>query len=171
MRCINRSCSDCTSMRACAGATLATTARGLRPPNEVKPSICRSNDPRLTRDSMEAISWAIASSTSPMKRNVQMIVPRIDPSRPRQPAAQGRERVADIGRNFDSGEKTRHCETLKSRGASGSRALNQFFDRRQDAHHNRIDAGDIRMKAVALVQLRIGGNAIQEERIKDDRVS
>src|SRR4051794_23471483 len=38
----------------------------------------------------------------------QMVVLRINPARARQPAAQARQRLSDIGRNFDAGEEPRH---------------------------------------------------------------
>ena len=79
------------------------------------------------------------------KSQRQVIIPGVDPSRARQSATQGRQRLSDIGRNFDSGKKARHCETLRSRCASGARAFHQLFHRRQNARHNRINAGDIRM--------------------------
>ena len=81
----------------------------------------------------------------------QVIISRVDPSRARQSATQGRQRLSDIGRNFDSGKKARHCETLRSRCASGARSVYQLFHRRQNALHNRINAGDIRMQTVHLI--------------------
>jgi hypothetical protein len=38
----------------------------------------------------------------------QMIIFGVDPARSRQAATQCCERLPDIGRNFNSGEKTRH---------------------------------------------------------------
>src|SRR5262245_65595857 len=51
----------------------------------------------------------------------QMVISRIDPARARQPTAQGRKRLADIGRNFDSGKKTRHAK-LSNHDARPARA-------------------------------------------------
>ena len=42
----------------------------------------------------------------------QVIVFRVDPARARQAAAQCRERLPYIERNFDPGEETRHGETF-----------------------------------------------------------
>ena len=55
----------------------------------------------------------------------QVIVLRIDPARTRQSAAQRRQRLPDIGRNFDTGEETRHGETFNyDPRAARARAIN-----------------------------------------------
>ena len=90
-----------------------------------------------------------------------MVVFRIDPARPRQASAQRRERLSDIGRNFNSGKKTRHCEALKSRRARGARSCNQLLDPRQNERHDSLNTCGARMQAIPLVQFGIGSNAVE----------
>src|SRR6476659_8161315 len=47
----------------------------------------------------------------------QVIVFGIDPARARQAAAQRRQCLADSGRDFDAGEKPRHCRSPYCRSA------------------------------------------------------
>src|SRR5262245_62744019 len=100
-----------------------------------------------------------------------MVVFRIDPPRTRQASSQCLERLSDIGRNFNPGKKTRHCEALKSRRPPSARSDNQLLDPWQDARHDGLNTCAVRMQAIPLVQFGIGSNAIEEEWIKDDRMS
>ena len=101
----------------------------------------------------------------------QMIIFRIDPARARQTAAQHAERLSDIGGNFDTGEETRHGELPIHDAARRAHGGDQLLDPRQDTRHDHVDAGGIRVQAIALVQLGVGGHPVEEERIKDDRMS
>ena len=55
--------------------------------------------------------------------------------------------------------------------ADGAHAGNQLFDLRQDTRHDHVDAGGGRVQAIGLVELGIAGHPVEEERIKDDRMS
>src|SRR6202142_1523522 len=51
------------------------------------------------------------------------------------------------------------------------RTRDQLLDPRQDTRHDYVDAGGVRVQAIALIQLGIGGHPVEEEWIKDDRMS
>ena len=100
-----------------------------------------------------------------------VIILRIDPARARQAAAQHRQRLRDLGRNLDAGEKTRHglqSRTYERDARTRAISSSTFGRIRFDDH---IDAGCIGMKAVALVERVVGRHAVEEERIKDDLMS
>src|SRR5664279_3860949 len=100
-------------------------------------------------------------------RDSQMIVLRRDPARARQSAAQHGERLSYVGGNLNTGEEPRHGSLLLF--ACTARTRDQLLDLRQNTRHDHVDAGGVRVQAVALVQLRIGSYSVEEEWIKDDR--
>ena len=85
--------------------------------------MCSSKPSRLTRPSIERdfVGDRVVDVADEAQR--QVIIFRIDPARARQPAAQHRQRLADIGGDFETGEEARHGETL-----TGSHALS-LYDR------------------------------------------
>src|SRR3972149_3369706 len=58
-----------------------------------------------------------------------------------------------------------------SQSARRTRTGDQLFDLRQDTRHNDVDAGGVRVLAIALVELEIGGHTVKEGGIKNDRMS
>ena len=102
-------------------APTATTARGLRPPNEHQPFQMKIESPALDAAEHQGdfLRDHVVHVADEAQR--QMIILRIDPARARQSAAQHDERLADIGGNFDTGEETRHGSLTSSTRARRAR--------------------------------------------------
>ena len=82
------------------------------------------------------------------------------------------ESLSDVGGDFDAGEETRHRQNSFALRTARLRARgDQLFCLRQDARHDRVDTRGVRVQAIVLVQLGIVGHPVEEERIKDDRMS
>ena len=146
MRCISRSCSACTSSNGCTGDTAATTARGLRPPNERQPFQMQLE--RAALDAAEHRGDLLGDHVVDVADEAQrqVIIFRIDPARARQSAAQHAERLPDVGGDFDTGEETRHGDfrfTMRALHAHGDQLLRPAagYAPRSRRRRRRSDAG------------------------------
>ncbi|GCC47412.1 hypothetical protein chiPu_0031795, partial [Chiloscyllium punctatum] len=89
-----------------------------------------------------------------------VIIFGIDPACAGKATTQAGEGLADIGRNFQTSEQTRHRYNPRCLArVLGARTL-------QDILHDDVHTFRGRVHAVGLIDLRIGRNAIEEERIE-----
>ena len=77
--------------------------------------------------------------------------------------------------NFETGEQPRHSNSPQFRSVIDPRAARARAISSSTCgsmrRHDHVDAGGIRMQAVGLVELGIGGHAVEKKRIKDDPMS
>jgi len=75
---------------------------------------------------MTRLSLAEAPSISPMKRRGDVIIFGIDPTGAGKAAPQAGKRLADLGRDFQSSEQTRHRKDLPMLGHDFRKACPRF---------------------------------------------
>src|SRR5665213_4537977 len=62
------------------------------------------------------------------------------------------------------------ASSSSSRRTRRARHSYQLLDLRQDTRHDRVNAGSVRVQAIGLIELGVGGHPVEEEWIEDDRM-
>ena len=99
-------------MSAGSGATFAMMARGLSPPNQLRPSKRTEAFARRTSASVSATSSAVRDVDVADEAQRDVIVLRLEPARPDHAAARNSDRRRDSLGQLQSREQPRHYRFL-----------------------------------------------------------